>query len=116
MKSTITHTDEDFDSPLGDVVLEFNIEFNFTAGEKMIRYTKNGDGYPGSPDEIEILNCRCVSITPAVGEDRKPTAEELKLLNDWATEKYSENEKITERCCRQIYDNEQDCCDSSWDD
>jgi len=36
----------------------YTIQYRITPGEPMVMYDRNGDGYPGSPDECEILSVR----------------------------------------------------------
>tara|TARA_R110001606_G_C15037853_1_gene611827 strand:- start:350 stop:595 length:246 start_codon:yes stop_codon:yes gene_type:complete len=34
--------------------VKFEVDYTYTPGEKQVMYYPNGDGYPGSPPEIEI--------------------------------------------------------------
>jgi hypothetical protein len=67
--------------------LEFKIDYTFQPGEKMVRYYKNGSGYPGSPDEIEMYNIICTKIKQYdeqgnVVRDGAPNPQEAKELGD----------------------------------
>lgn len=46
---------------LGDV--RFEVQVQWTQGEREVRYTRNGDGYPGSPPEVEVLTIDVMKIT-----------------------------------------------------
>lgn len=57
---TITWTD-DTDEDQGN----YEITYRVTPGEPMVRYYADGSGYPGSPDECEILSVRlCERLYP----------------------------------------------------
>jgi hypothetical protein len=58
-----TYEDEDGSGPVGHpCVMEFSLECRLYPGEPMVMYYPNGDGYPGSPDEVEILSAVCLSV------------------------------------------------------
>lgn len=43
----------------------YEIAYRVTPGEPMVRYYPDGSGYPGSPDECEILSVRlCERLYP----------------------------------------------------
>lgn len=39
------------------------IEFEFVESDKMVRYYRNGDGYPGSDAAVYILSVRVTSLS-----------------------------------------------------
>jgi hypothetical protein len=42
---------------------EWELELHFTPGEKAVMYYANGDGYPGSPPEVELESAELVERT-----------------------------------------------------
>lgn len=43
----------------------YTIEYRITPGEPMVMYDRNGEGYPGSADECEIVSVRlCERLYP----------------------------------------------------
>jgi hypothetical protein len=79
---TTTETIEDLGSRR-DCGVEFEIEWELTPGEPMVRYYPDGSGYPGSPAMAEPIG---VKITAAWGDgwfciDRGS-------LPHWSTERY----------------------------
>lgn len=70
------------DSEERDQQLELEIDYVLYPGEPMVRYTRNGDGYPGSPDEYEFHAVRCTSINLADGE-RVPDEAENAEIEAW---------------------------------
>lgn len=71
---TFVHDAEDRDQQL-----ELEIDYVIYPGEPMVRYTRNGDGYPGSPAECEIHAVRCTSINLADGERVPDEAENAEI-------------------------------------
>jgi len=53
------HEEEDF---CGKWYAEIEIDYDAWAGEPMVRYYPNGDGYPGSPPGCEITSARVVHL------------------------------------------------------
>ena len=53
------HEDEDF---CGKWYAEIEVEYDAWAGEKMVRYDRDGSGYPGSPPGCEITGARVVHL------------------------------------------------------
>jgi hypothetical protein len=70
--------DEDF---LGMFFATLCIEFECTPGEEEVRYTKNGDGNPGSPATFEPVSAYVTGIS---GDDWDYDREQIKD-NGWAT-------------------------------
>jgi hypothetical protein len=50
--------------------LECCIEYEATPGERPIRYYRDGSGYPGSPDEVELVSV-AVELWVTVDEERR---------------------------------------------
>lgn len=42
--------------------LKFQGSYNFSPGEKEVRYYKDGSGHPGCPPEFELYNFDCTHI------------------------------------------------------
>ena len=53
------HEEEDF---CGKWYAEIEIKYDAWAGEKMVRYDRDGSGYPGSPPGCEITGARVVYL------------------------------------------------------
>lgn len=66
---TLHHTIEELGA---DSSLEVAIDYYFTPGEPMVRYDRNGDGYPGSPAHVDIEGV-VVTRWDVGKEQRKPT-------------------------------------------
>jgi len=60
--------------------IKFEGKYHFTPGEEMVRYYKDGSGYPGSPPEFEFYEF--VPTNP--GLDKK-------IIGDWLYEKFQES-------------------------
>jgi len=58
--STLTTTIE-----IGDTELEVEIEYEAIPGERAVMYTKNGDGYPGSPPYAELIGVKVLGLRDA---------------------------------------------------
>ena len=68
------------------VEVDFEVEYDVDTGEKMIRYTRNGDGYPGSPPSAEITNIK--DIEEQLG--RELTDAEVESIEEAALEEAGE--------------------------
>jgi hypothetical protein len=42
---------------------EWDLDLHFTPGEKAVMYYPNGDGYPGSPPEVELESAELIERT-----------------------------------------------------
>lgn len=42
--------------------LVLSCQYTFTPGEPMVMYDRDGAGYPGSPDSVEVYDVKCVDI------------------------------------------------------
>lgn len=85
--------DENYESPLAACTLVFDVQYEFTPGEKMVRYFPDGSGYPGSPPDVEVIECSLVKASDEVGnvefdDDTKLACEE------WFLAKLSEVEEF----------------------
>lgn len=58
---------EHLQSELEEVVLEYDLQVLVSPGEPMVMYDRNGDGYPGSPPEVEVLRAVCTAVTRECG-------------------------------------------------
>jgi hypothetical protein len=58
------------DIEIGDLSLEVDLEYDFIPGEKMVRYDKDGSGYPGSPTSAEFVSAM-VSSCEVDGKQQK---------------------------------------------
>lgn len=108
-KGTIGWTEEN-----EEVALDFVIEYTFWPGEPMVRYTRNGDGYPGSPDSVELIDARCVLVTTET-EERKPGDEEAKRLGAAFLDGLSDDllRRVEEKCCTDLSHREEAARDSA---
>lgn len=79
-----------------DQQLELEIDYVIYPGEPMVRYTRNGDGYPGSPAECEIHKVRCTSINLADGE-RVPDEAENAEIAAWFENELNADHKLFDR-------------------
>lgn len=55
--ANLLHTDIE----IGDLSLEVDLEYDFIPGEKMVRYDRDGSGYPGSPASAEFVSAMVTS-------------------------------------------------------
>lgn len=79
-----------------DQQLELEIDYVIYPGEPMVRYTRNGDGYPGSPPECEIHKVRCTSINLADGERVPDEAENVEIAA-WFENQMNADDKLRDR-------------------
>ena len=57
-----------FDDPERQMVtIEGSVRYTCTPGEPMVRYYKDGSGYPGSPPEVEFFDPMVMAITVSLG-------------------------------------------------
>lgn len=76
--------DEHGENPLGQPgEFAFNVEFDYDPGDPGYDYDYNGDGYPGHAPSATVSGAECKEIKLADLPVRSPTAEEIKLLEDW---------------------------------
>jgi hypothetical protein len=54
-----THYDDLY---IGNIYCEIEVDFDHWEGEPMVQYTYNGDGYPGSPPDVDITEVRVMYI------------------------------------------------------
>jgi hypothetical protein len=60
------------DEFLGRFYATIEVKFDYYPGEPMIWRTQNGDGYPGSSADINIVDARVINLIGATWEkDRK---------------------------------------------
>jgi hypothetical protein len=70
---------------------EWELELSFTPGEKAVMYYANGDGYPGSPPEVELESAELVERTL---NGKKVDCEGMVLdSSEWAKRAGIKNEK-----------------------
>ena len=72
---TIEHTVDLFEEFGCEVEVE--LTFDVCPGEPMVRYYKDGSGYPGSPATAELREVKVVSVLGEVGETYRKDAPEL---------------------------------------
>lgn len=63
MKLTIEIPDEGDELGLGFAMLHVEIEFIIHAGDPGCRRDSNGDGWPPTPDEVELLSLRLLRMS-----------------------------------------------------
>lgn len=57
-----------------DIVIadcEMTVTYYFTEGEEPVPYYADGSGYPGSPDEVEIISIYSEDFTPLLDQYEK---------------------------------------------
>lgn len=64
--SNLLHTDIE----IGNLSLEVDLEYDFIPGEKMVRYDRDGSGYPGSRSSAEFVSA-IVTSCEVDGEQQK---------------------------------------------
>jgi hypothetical protein len=74
MRHTMHIFETDIDDFQGRMYVTIAIYYEVSPGEPMVMYTRNGDGYPGSPPGAEI--CEVVVTSATIG-DTDITVEEL---------------------------------------
>ena len=97
--------DEDGISPLGvPCSFEFELDFVFWPGEKMVMYYPDGSGYPGSPPEIEITKVALIkTFVECDGPELNiPSA---KQLEKWFADYLDTHELEYNRVCEKISEN-----------
>lgn len=69
MRTTIGWTWEPEDER-GDIpfAYDFQIVGDYSAGERAVMYDRNGDGYPGSPPEADVLSVELVAVYDDAGQ------------------------------------------------
>ena len=45
---------------IDDLSLELELEYDFTPGERMVRYNRDGSGDPGCPPSAELVNATVI--------------------------------------------------------
>ena len=72
----------------GEGYAEVAVEFNFWPGEKRVMYDRNGDGYPGSPAEIEIIGATVIYLESegCKFHSRAEMGDQVKALDEMAME------------------------------
>lgn len=78
--STMTTTIEELGRGLS-VSLDLTIHFSFTPGEEPVCYYPNGDGYPGSPPEVEPYK---VTVDRIDGDTYRHDRDAL-VVSGWAS-------------------------------
>jgi hypothetical protein len=58
-----TFTFEEVDEALGVGEIEATARYQIHPGEPRVMYYPDGSGYPGSPDEVEILDVHVDAVT-----------------------------------------------------
>lgn len=65
MNHRIEIHDEDDDLGMGCATIDVDVEFVVHRGDPGCRYTANGDGWPPTPDEVEIIRWRAARARSA---------------------------------------------------
>ena len=66
--------------------IDFEVDYDYTPGEPMMRYTRNGDGYPGSAPYCELNNQK--DIEEILG--RELTSIEVECIEEAALDRHNE--------------------------
>lgn len=64
------------ESRCGDAIYDLEIAYRVTPGEQMIWRRADDSGYPGSPDEVEILGVTVLAVCDEQSDARPATAKE----------------------------------------
>lgn len=110
MKLDWTHEPDGDDNPFLEreeegavkvVAIDYVLDCHYTPGDPGCRYTRNGDGWPPSPPEVEFVP-NCVKLTLETGEERKPTPDEAKLAETWLENNGASNDRIYDAVCTEV--------------
>lgn len=110
MKLDWTHEPDGDDNPFLEreeegavkvVAIDYVLDCHYTPGDPGCRYTRNGDGWPPSPPEVEFV-ANCVKLTLETGEERKPTPDEAKLAETWLENHGASNDRIYDAVCTEV--------------
>ena len=69
--------DREEEGHLRSATLEFRIDYTCSPGEPMVMYDRNGEGYPGSPPEVDY-NATLIEV-----DERQPHPEEREIAEFW---------------------------------
>ena len=58
----------EYNDEKGSQLWEVECEYAYTKGEKAVHYYRDGSGYPGSPDEVELLGFTVIRHEVFVGD------------------------------------------------
>lgn len=84
--ATIYFEDENGENPSQIAgVIEASFDYNYFPAEKMIRYLRDGSGYPGCDASHEIYNLKAISI-----DDMKLDDNQSKIIADWLESRIDE--------------------------
>ncbi len=98
-------------SPIPYSLLNFEILCDVTPGEKMVRYYPDGSGYPGSPAEVEVTDCRLVLIIDDNDQKVKPSPEQVKIVGDWFRNYIRANDDLYTRIREEVLEYEREAAD-----
>lgn len=99
MNITTTWEYEAENSPVGPAMLTFEVEADFTPGEREVRYYADGSGYPGSPPEIEVTAMRLKKIDWFEGDAlcAAEVADQYSAVNEWAMGQLADNDHLCDK-------------------
>lgn len=80
---SIHYYETEYDEFLGRFHVTVEIEFELEPGEPEVRYTRNGDGYPGSPDAVYVTAVKVTSISGASWDKTREEIERLGWAETW---------------------------------
>jgi hypothetical protein len=103
---TFVFDEEDGENPWGveSVQCEVEIEYDFSPGEKMVRYYPNGDGYPGSPPSVDLTDFNLISVSsPNEAITLIPNTEQY---NAWAKKYILDSERLRNQAEEEAIENE----------
>lgn len=94
--------------------LDFDIEYIAYPGDPGVYRTRNGDGWPPSPAECEILSARCMRIIDET-TDRKPEQREAEDVGKWFVEQINGSDELREEIEEKCFEAAgESCIDDRW--
>ncbi len=96
MNTNVKLIDEDDTLGLGCVTLELSIDYVVHPGDPGCRHTANGDGWPPTPPEVDVINwsiCRVVSFD---GREVFGSERLLSQLKVWVSERIDSDRETIE--------------------
>ena len=71
-------------------LVTYDVTYEYTPGEPMVRYYADGSGYPGCPPELNVISAKQVSAVKYNGYDSIDVEEQietdLKIFEDYCWE------------------------------
>lgn len=103
----VLHTEIELDL----LTLEIDLEYDFTPGERMVRYYRDGSGDPGCPPSVDLVSVTVRNCSLDTDQQKRDNHWIWRALDTIATELVSrEWNRYSERCIEDANDrSERDC-------